>query len=102
MSDLAPSGTTQSIKVALDITHTYIGDLKVELIAPTGQSALLHNRKGEGQDNLIGTFDSLTTPVLSDLIGQPVAGPWELRVSDHAGQDIGKLNKWSLEVTLQD
>jgi extracellular elastinolytic metalloproteinase len=102
MSDLAPSGTTQGIKVALDITHTYIGDLKVELIAPTGQSALLHNRKGEGQDNIIGTFDSLTTPVLSDLIGQPVAGPWELRVSDHAGQDIGKLNKWSLEVTLQD
>ena len=102
MSDLAPSGTAQGIKVALDITHTYIGDLKVELIAPTGQSALLHNRKGEGQDNLIGTFDSLTTPVLSDLIGQPVAGPWELRVSDHAGQDIGKLNKWSLEVTLQD
>ena len=102
MSDLAPSGKTETIKVALDITHTYIGDLKVELIAPTGESALLHNRKGEGQDNIIKTFDSLTTPDLSDFIGRPVTGPWELRVSDHAGQDIGKLNKWSLEVTLQD
>jgi len=57
---------------------------------------------GREQDNLIGAFDLLTTPDLSDFIGQPVAGPWELRVSDHAGQDIGKLNKWSLEVTLQD
>ena len=102
ISELAPSGTTQGIKVDVDITHTYIGDLKVELITPTGQSVLLHNRTGRGQDNLIETYDSLTTPNLADLIGQPVAGPWELRVSDHAGLDIGKLNKWGLEVTVQE
>ena len=97
---IAQAGTARGIKVGVDITHTFIGDLRVELVAPSGQQAILQNRSGGSQDNLIKTFDSASTPALSALTGQAAQGNWVLRVTDLAGQDIGKLNKWSLDLTL--
>jgi extracellular elastinolytic metalloproteinase len=94
------SGTVQGIKVSVDITHTYIGDLRVELFSPSGQQAILHNRAGGGQDNLITTYDSITTPSLASLAGSPADGNWVLRVTDLEGRDVGKLNKWSLDITV--
>ncbi|MGH3118463.1 MAG: M36 family metallopeptidase, partial [Gaiellales bacterium] len=97
---LTQSGTARAITVGVDITHTYIGDLLVELEAPSGKRGVLHNRQGSGQDNLIATYVSTVSPGLAQLVGQAVHGDWSLRVIDVAGQDIGKLNRWSLEVTL--
>jgi subtilisin-like proprotein convertase family protein len=97
---VAQSGSAQRIKVAVDIAHTFIGDLRVELVSPSGQQALLHDRFGGGEDNLIRTYDSLLQPALAALIGQPIQGNWELRVKDMAGRDIGKFNKWTLELSL--
>jgi subtilisin-like proprotein convertase family protein len=98
--DIAQSGTVQGIQVSVDITHTFIGDLRVELVAPSGQQVLLHNQFGGGQDNLIKTYDSITNPALAALTGQPIQGSWVLRVADMLGQDIGKFNRWSVELTL--
>jgi subtilisin-like proprotein convertase family protein len=97
---VAQSGSAQRIKVAVDIAHTFIGDLRVELVSPSGQQALLHDRFGGGEDNLIRTYDSLLQPALAALIGQPIQGNWELRVKDMAGRDIGKFNRWTLELSL--
>ena len=97
---IAQSGMARGVKVSVDITHSFIGDLRVELVAPPGQQAILHNRHGGGQDNLIKTYDSISAPALAALVGQPVQGTWVLRVTDLAGQDIGKLNRWSLELAL--
>lgn len=96
---IAQIGTARRIKVNVDITHTYIGDLRVELVAPSGQQAILHNRLGGSKDNLIETYDSASTTSLRNLIGQPIQGNWVMRVTDLAGRDVGKLNKWSLELT---
>ena len=68
------------------------------LIAPSGQQALLHNQFGGSADNLIVSFDSRTNPVLANLLGQEIQGDWELRVADLVGQDVGKLNRWSMEL----
>jgi subtilisin-like proprotein convertase family protein len=84
----------------VDITHSWIGDLRVELVAPTGQLAILHDQSGRDEDNLIRSYDSVTSPALAALAGQPVQGNWVLRVKDLAAQDIGKLNRWSLELTF--
>jgi subtilisin-like proprotein convertase family protein len=97
---VAQAGTTQRVQVSVDITHTFIGDLRVELVAPTSQQALLHDQFGGAEDNLITTYDSLSHPALAALVGQSMQGNWELRVSDVVGQDIGKLNRWRLELTL--
>ncbi|MBI1926070.1 proprotein convertase P-domain-containing protein, partial [Candidatus Poribacteria bacterium] len=96
---IAQSGTARNIKASVDITHTYIGDLRVVLVAPSGQQAILHNQTGGSQDNLVTTYDSTSTPVLAALVGQVIQGNWVLRITDLAGQDIGKLNKWGLELT---
>ncbi len=94
------SGLAQEVSLSLDITHTYIGDLRVELIAPAGQQVMVHNRSGGSRDNLITTYDPTSTPALAALKGQSIRGNWILRVTDLAGRDVGKLNKWSLTLTL--
>jgi extracellular elastinolytic metalloproteinase len=94
----AEEGSVGALRVALDLTHTFVGDLRVELEAPSGQAATLHNREGGGKDNLILALDSSANGKLADLVGADIAGEWKLKVADLAGQDVGKLNVWSLEI----
>lgn len=93
------TGTVQSIELAADISHTYIGDLRVELISPSGQLALLHNRTGGRTRNLQLQLNSAETAVLAALVGEPIKGSWVLRVADLEGQDVGTLNRWSLRLS---
>lgn len=97
---IGQAGTTKGLKVGVDITHTFIGDLRVELVAPSGQQVLLHDQSGGSADNLIRSYDSVSSPALAALVGQPVQGNWTLRVHDLAAQDVGKLNRWSLDLAL--
>jgi extracellular elastinolytic metalloproteinase len=94
------TGTIQGIKVSVDITHTFIGDLRVTLVTPSGQQAILHDRTGRDEDNLILSYDSVSSPSVAALIGEPVKGAWELHVADLEAQNVGKLNRWSLLLTL--
>ena len=80
------------LSVAVNITHTYIGDLVVELRSPAGTAAVLHNRSGGSTDNLITTFHP------TSFNGQNSAGTWTLHVRDLAGFDIGTLNTWTLTI----
>jgi subtilisin-like proprotein convertase family protein len=86
--------------VGIDITHTYIGDLRVTLVSPTGREVVLHGRLGGTTDNLVATYSSEPPSPLASLVGQPVQGLWMLKVVDLAWRDIGTLNKWSLEVRI--
>ena len=97
---LNQTGLTRRIRAGVGITHTFIGDLQVELVSPSGDRAMIHDRKGGDQDNLRQTFDSSANAALATLIGKPAAGNWELRVRDIAGQDTGKLDTWKLEIEL--
>ncbi len=86
------------ISVEVDISHPFIGDLRVELRGPANQSALLHDRAGFGADNLSRVFGTGDTSSLLQFLGRSAAGLWTLAVSDLAGQDVGKLNRWSLSI----
>jgi extracellular elastinolytic metalloproteinase len=97
---VARSGTARNLKVHVDIDHTYIGDLRVELVNPQGQRALLHNKSGGQQNDLKTYYESSSNSALAPLVGQSVNGDWTLRVSDLAGNDVGTLNSWSLEIDL--
>ena len=86
------SGTAASVSVAVNITHTYIGDLKVDLIAPDGTTQTLHNRTGSSTHNIVQTY----TP---DFAGVPIAGTWILRINDDYDlSDDGTLNSWTLTI----
>jgi len=97
---IGQTGNALGLVVSVDITHTYIGDLRVELRAPSGSQAVLHDQSGFGEDNLIRTYDSVSDQALAGLIGESIQGDWQLRVVDLLGQDIGKFNHWSLELTI--
>ena len=86
------------IAVELDITHSYIGDLRVLLRGPDRNEAVLHERAGQGSDNIQRTYSVDDTPSLAVFLGKPLAGTWTLHAADLASQDIGKLNRWAMTV----
>ncbi len=94
----AEAARVAAIGVAVDIAHTYIGDLRLTLTAPSGARVVLHDRNGGGADNLRRTFDPATTPALATLAGQPLGGDWTLHVQDLAPVDIGRLDRWELAI----
>ena len=81
----APSNAS----VAVNIVHTYKGDLKVDLVAPDGSLYNLHNRSGGSADNIVGTYTV-------NLSSEALNGTWKLRVNDNAGGDTGYINSWSV------
>ena len=87
------------ISVELDITHTWIGDLRVALTNPGGAEVVLHAQEGRSADDIQRTYTVAEEPALADFIGQPANGEWLLAVSDHARRDVGKLNRWVLTLT---
>lgn len=89
----------KALRVHVDIEHPFRGDLVVTLIAPNGQSIVLHNRQGGGLDHLKQTFDALNAPALSALKGLLPAGRWTLRVEDAARRDVGHIRGFGLERT---
>ena len=96
---VSAAGQLDSIEVELDITHTYISDLIVELISPENSAILLHNRSGGSSNNIIKKFTLTNTSGFQVLRGESITGDWRLQVSDHAGADQGKLNRWALKLS---
>jgi subtilisin family serine protease len=78
-------------KVTVNITHTYIGDLIVDLVAPDSTVYNLHNRTGGSTQNINKTY---TVNASSEL----AAGTWKLRVRDMASLDSGRIDSWTLAV----
>jgi len=78
-----------STQVDVDIRHTYIGDLRVDLVAPDGSVYLLHNRSGGSADNIIRAYTL-------DLSAENLDGTWRLRASDRGRGDTGKIDSWSV------
>jgi subtilisin-like proprotein convertase family protein len=99
--NITENGTINEIEVGIDITHSYISDLIVNLVSPGGSVISLHSRTGGSADNIIKTCNFSNTTNLVPLRGQSILGNWKLKISDVAGQDIGKLNKWSLKIIKQ-
>ena len=71
------------------IVHTYIGDLKVDLVAPDGSVYILSNRAG-------GSADNINTTYTVNLSSEALNGTWKLRVNDNAAGDVGYINSWSV------
>ncbi|MFJ3199685.1 M4 family metallopeptidase [Streptomyces sp. NPDC086989] len=78
-----------TLKVDVDIVHTYVGDLVVDLVAPDGSVYNLRNRTGGSADNIVQSF----TVNASSEVAQ---GTWKLRVRDAASLDTGYINSWKL------
>jgi subtilisin-like proprotein convertase family protein len=91
------------IEIYMNITHTAIGELYVELTSPEGTTVRLHNGTGTFADDIIGWYDSELTVdgpgSLDDFTGESTQGEWTLWVADNVGASYyGSLNEWCVYV----
>jgi len=78
--------------VTLNITHTYRGDLKIDLVAPDGTVySIKASSSTDSADNVILT-DS------GDLSSEAANGTWRLKVQDVYSGDTGYINNWSISL----
>jgi serine protease len=109
--------TITDLNVLLNLTHTYVSDLGIDLRGPDGTTVTLFDGRGGTGDNLTDTTfnDEATTSIaagvapfrgsfrpeqlLSAFDGKNARGVWELRVTDRVSLDVGRLLNWSLIVT---
>jgi subtilisin-like proprotein convertase family protein len=86
--------TVASLKVHAVIEHPFVGDLTVNLIAPSGKTVTLQSRTGGSSDNIDTTYEGA---VLEPFEGEDVNGTWHLQAIDHATRDTGAIKSWSID-----
>ncbi|MGV8832261.1 MAG: DUF5801 repeats-in-toxin domain-containing protein [Devosia sp.] len=110
-------GSIADLNVTLDLSHSWLGDLEVSLIAPDGTRISLLSEDGwysvagemtfddeaasdvySGEDTgWVGTWRP-TADSLADFDGKDMAGTWMLEIKDGYELDTGTLRSWSLEI----
>ncbi len=110
------SATIESVKVGVNISHTYVGDLALIVARPDNTQRTLWQFACGENNNMNVTFTdsgsavncgSPTTgnvvPVqaLSLFEGTQAQGDWILAFADYGAGDIGTLNSWSVEICSQ-
>ncbi|MGK4566055.1 reprolysin-like metallopeptidase [Flavobacterium sp. 3HN19-14] len=116
--NIPSGGTISDVNVTVQLTHSYVEDLVITLISPTGTQIQLLNGQCTSNDNINAIFDDAgatlicaTNPavsgtikpvqLLSGLNGLASQGTWTLRIADTANGDGGSLNAWSLNICSQ-
>ena len=111
--DAIDSVTINDVNVQLNISHTYVSDLKVKLTSPNGTIVELFNTQCGDNDNVNATFDDSGialvcggNPVISGTLipfqllsafnGQLSQGTWTLTVQDLYNSDGGTINNWGI------
>jgi len=110
--------------VDININHTWVSDLDIELTSPAGTSVLIFDGGADGcsSDDIVLTFDDesanalssgcqgglddpafteadyMPSNALSAFDGEDTAGDWTISVVDGVGGDDGTFNSWSLNL----
>jgi subtilisin-like proprotein convertase family protein len=121
MSGLTIDGTggrAKNVRVRIGhITHTFDGDLTLSLVAPDGRTVkLVGGRGGAGQDFVDTVFDDNAASTirsttlapftgtfrpaqpLAAMDGAPLAGTWQLKITDGSLGNIGTIDAWGADI----
>lgn len=106
------------VQCTIDIQHSWVSDLTVDLTSPGGTTVRLHDREGGSQNDLVATFTQDGVPHgsvpfgrgafmepsdtdnpdhpngLYEFQGESSLGFWTLTVVDSVTDDDGVLNEW--------
>ncbi|MFE5884561.1 proprotein convertase P-domain-containing protein [Streptomyces hydrogenans] len=85
-----PEGAPKDLSVKVSYSHAWIGDVRLELVSPTGRTYLLKSA------NLNTGGTTYTNTFTVDATGQPSDGEWRVRATDIDNGSTGSLNTWSL------
>lgn len=106
------------INVRLELDHTWLSDLIIDLVSPSGTVVPLVSGACGSMDNINAVFDDDGTDIaclgnpaisgvvkpvgsLSSLIGESAGGIWTLVVEDGFDEDGGSLKEFSLEICAE-
>ncbi|EST33299.1 M4 family metallopeptidase [Streptomyces roseochromogenus] len=93
-SDITVSGRSgkapSNLQVSVDITHTWRGDLVIDLVGPSGKAYRLKNFSSS--DSAHDVKQTYTV----NASAEQANGTWKLRVQDQATYDTGTINDWKL------
>ncbi|MDQ3577976.1 MAG: M14 family metallopeptidase [Actinomycetota bacterium] len=78
-----------TLKVDVDVKHTYRGDVVLDLVAPDGTAFRLKNSSGDSADNILTTYTV-------NASAEAANGTWSLRAQDIARADSGYIDGWKL------
>jgi len=87
--DVTGSGDSGSITVDVDIKHTWVGDLKLTLVSPSGAKAVLREYTGGSADDINETYYVNASTIERN-------GTWKLQVRDNVSGDTGYIDSWTI------
>ncbi len=108
------------VDVTLSITHTFVSDLVIRLVSPSGTEVVLAQQVGGAGQDFVGTTfdDAAAQPIgagvapfsasfrpqqpLGTLAEELVNGTWFLEIDDVGAGDVGTLTAWSLAIVAAD
>ncbi len=95
-------GRIEFVEVRFSATHSYAGDLRVELLSPAGLTSLLANERvcntdGDNVADDCGSYDDWAFGSVRHL-DEPSPGQWRLRVLDAQAGDTGIWTSWTMTI----
>jgi subtilisin-like proprotein convertase family protein len=88
------------MEIAVEIQHSYVADLVVELRGPTGATAAIHRFAGGARRNLSRTYTMSQNRTLQRAFGSTEGqGEWTMSVRDNAEVDTGTFDAFELRLT---
>ncbi len=90
---VATAMVVETVELVMNVSHTNIGDLQIELTSPAGTVSLLTKKRQDTQDNLVNyLFTSFR------CWDEGSAGVWTVKVADLANGTSGTWNDFSLRI----
>jgi len=92
---VSDSKTIEAVQVKINLSHSYTGELAIELTSPSGTKSMLFNPR-----NVFASDNNLTNFILlsNAFYGESNSGNWTLKVVDTLVNDTGTLTNWSIRV----
>ena len=97
---IASNVVVERVDVTVNLLHSYIGDLEIALIAPSGTISYLMYRPAQGSLSAYGSSQHdvhFTFDTVLDW-GEAATGNWTLNVRDLQGGNVGTLTDWTLDL----
>jgi subtilisin-like proprotein convertase family protein len=85
--------TIESVELKMNISHTYVGDLYIRLVAPSGTGSVLTHVRNDGTDNYNNFIFTSLRP-----FGESSLGDWTVEVSDRDSGTTGTWQNFTLTV----
>ncbi|MFE2753594.1 proprotein convertase P-domain-containing protein [Actinosynnema sp. NPDC059335] len=92
-SDVTVSGVAgnapSTLKVGVEIRHSWSGDVVIDLVAPDGSTYRLKSASSSSAPDVVATYTV-------NASSEPANGTWRLKVQDVYRQDTGYVDAWRL------